>query len=117
MKIEIMTTKRKLTKNILNQIPSATLEDMKTGTLLGFILNSRENHYKVILIKNNSKYSVLPIHIWKKIDWDSSVHKNCIYRYEPKRSVYKKFESKEKRDEWFEVYRKIKILPLEQIYI
>ena len=117
MKIKLLTTEKKLTKSILNQIPLATLKNMKEDNLLGFILNSREDHYKVILIERDNIYSILPIYDWKKVDWDSSVHENCIYRYTPKRTIYKSFDSEEKRDEWFKTYSKIKDIQLKQIYI
>ncbi len=91
MEIELLTTKKKLTKNILNQMYISSFEDMKKGNILGIILNSRKNHSKVILIERDNEYSLLPIYNWEKTET------NRLYRKDGKWTRYKTFDSEKER--------------------
>jgi hypothetical protein len=79
MELEIVTTKRRITKSIITQMPEATMEDMKTGNPLGYILNVVKGEYKVLLLDNHTLvylgWKKEPDAIWRKL-----AHKKTWYR-------------------------------------
>ena len=60
MEIEIITTKKKLSKSLINQMREARTEVLKGGTALGYMINARKFHYKTILIKYNDEFFIIP---------------------------------------------------------
>jgi hypothetical protein len=85
MEIELITTKKKLTKSIINQMPLANnIDVLNDGVVVGFLLNVRKGCVKVILIKHNNEFYILLSH----------------YR---KGSF--KFFSEDRRDAWWKIYQ------------
>ena len=109
MGIEIITTKKKLTKSIANQMRHATLEVLKDGEPLGFVIGVVKSNYKAIIIRYNSDYYVISanytkgnISVYRKIGrWSSSI----------------KFETNEACDIWWEAYQIVREKAVNQIYI
>jgi len=109
MKIEIITTKKKLTKSILSQMKTADLFELKNGTVLGYVLNSIKNKYKAILIECNDNYYTI-----------SASYKKCeisVYRMVGKWSHTRKFTSTESCNEFWKYYQEVLNKAKEQIYI
>ena len=109
MQIEIVTTKKKLTKSLVNQMQSATVPAMQEGTVLGYMVNAKKDDYKTILIEYDGKYYVMP-HNWTKGD-------TSIYRRIGKWSCNKKFSSVFACDNWWRAYQKALNAATTQIYI
>ena len=51
MKIEIITTKKKLTKQLISQMRFPSLDILKQGKVLGFLINVEKYVSKTILIE------------------------------------------------------------------
>lgn len=112
MKIEIVTTKKKLTKAIVNQMRRPSLETMKNGDVLGYMIGIVRNAPRAFLIHNNGEYFVLESN-WKK-------GKVSVYRsVGTTRSQTKQFGSPERCDEWWSAFEVIckKVEDKPQIYI
>ena len=60
MEIEIVTTKKKLTKAIVNQMRHASIAAIRHGTALGYLINVRQKIWRSILIFYNDEYFVMP---------------------------------------------------------
>lgn len=104
MEIEIVTTEKKLTKNIVNQLPFANLKDFTDGKVLGHISNIHKECYDVVLIENNKKYSYFPLN-WQQ--GDTTVHK-AVYMKGKKWSTTIDLETKEACQTWWDTFIKIK---------
>jgi len=65
MEIEIITTKKQLTKALLNQMQRANLKTLIEGTSLGYIINGKKGVYKVILIEHLGLYYIIESN-WRK---------------------------------------------------
>lgn len=109
MQIEIVTTKKKLSKSLINQMQSATVPAMQEGTVLGYIINANKYNYKTILVEYDGRYYTAP-HNWTKGD-------TSVYRRIGKYSTSKKFSSALDCDNWWRAYQKIVKSAVTQIYI
>ena len=109
MKIKIITTEKKLTKSIINQMPVSCDITMKFGKSLGYILNVRKNMYKVALIHYDGNYSIISMDYKKGI--------KSVNRKVGKGIIYKNFESEILCDIWWENFQKILNNNLQHIYI
>ncbi len=96
MKIEIVTTKKKLTKSILNQMPLAGLPQIQSGKVLGYILNSIKDIKKAYLIINYGKYYILPANYRKST--------NCVIRKIGKRTITKEFHDEDEFQIWWDQF-------------
>ncbi len=68
MDIEIITTKKKLTKSILEQMPSGeTTPILSNCEVLGYLLGVVKYNHKAVLIKSETDYYILNTS-WKKSD-------------------------------------------------
>ena len=56
MEIEILTTKKKLTKQLISQMRCANSSALKHGQVLGFLINVKKADRKIILIKYKNDY-------------------------------------------------------------
>jgi len=109
MKIEIITTKKKLTKSLVNQMQRANLNVLKDGTPLGYIINGKRGVYRVILIEYLGLYYII------EGDWnkrDKSVTRPIGRYYQ-----YKKFDTSEQCGTWWSFYQLILAKAIDQIYI
>ncbi len=60
MKIEILTTKKKLTKSIISQMTLVKMPDIEEKyKILGKLQNCRKNYSRVILVEKDEKYSLI----------------------------------------------------------
>lgn len=109
MEIEVVTTKKKLTKSIVNQMYFASKKDVLTGTGLGRLVNVRKKNSVVILIR-------VPEGKYRLINRDYRKRENLESVDRPLRGLIT-FESKEKCQEWWEHYQRILSEGSEQIYI
>ena len=109
MEIEIVTTKKKLTKSLLNQMRHATFEVMKDGKPHGFVIGVVKNNYRAILIEYDADYYVISANYTKG---DTSVYRK-IGRWSSKIG----FETPEVCNEWWEAYQAVKEKAKSQIYI
>ncbi|MBC8431882.1 MAG: hypothetical protein H8D96_08165 [Desulfobacterales bacterium] len=110
MEIEIVTTKRKLTKSIVNQMVRASLtETLINCKPLGFLVGVVENCPRAILIEHNGNYYTIPSNytkgsfsVLRKIGrWHQSI----------------KFDSEEACNEWWIAYKAVISEADRQIYI
>jgi len=111
MKIEIVTTKKKLSKALIGQMRQVTIAAMQNGKCLGYVVNAIKDSYNTAIIAYNHDYYILSLS-WEK--GDKSVH-----RWLPKYYTQnKKFESEELCQNWWEAYVKMEKLALtNHIYI
>ena len=109
MDIEIVTTKKKLTKSLLNQMRMPSKENMKTGVGLGFVIDVVKNCYKAILIYNKGEYYIIS-GFYKKGE-------TSVYRKIGKWTQTKKFDSSEACDEWWQAYKRVVAMATTHIYI
>ena len=109
MEIEIVTTKKKLTKSLINQMRQANLNVLKCGKPLGFVIGIIKDNYKAILIEYDSDYYVISANYTKG---DTSVYRK-IGRWSSKIG----FETSEVCNEWWEAYQSVKEKAATQIYI
>lgn len=112
MQIEIVTTKKKLTKSILSQMPEADTLQMSNGKVLGYIMNSVKDTYKVFLIESNLNYYILPANLHK----GGNVKK--VYRKLGKWTRHKEFATEEAcNDYWIWYVELVNDKHHQQIYI
>ena len=108
MKITIITTEKKLSKSIINQMPMENTDGL-SGKCLGILLNCRKGYEAVLLFigKDNTPY-LMNGRIWKDYNFNNRV--NIGYRR------YIAFNSMNERDVWFAKYKLI-LSEAKQIYI
>ncbi len=85
MEIEIVTTKKKLTKSLIQQMREIQLDEIMNANVLGFI---NDNPVIILLELNRFEYRKMYIG-WKP----SSTY--CLYRKLGKYTVEKKFKEEE----------------------
>lgn len=104
MDIEILTTKKKLTKSVVAQLEEATLGDLEHALHVGKIgyyvkgLHGYKNA-RTGLIRGIVTWKVFPLNAWEK-HGDKSIR---LSPYQPSES----FSSTEVRDKFFEVYHAV----------
>ena len=65
MEIEIKTTKKKISKSIIDQMQMASAQDMKSGVCLGYVIGCKKDSYKTAIIKHGDDYFTCNLS-WKK---------------------------------------------------
>ncbi|NIA28832.1 MAG: hypothetical protein GWP06_02830 [Actinobacteria bacterium] len=108
MNIKIITTERKLSKSLVNQMHIASIDTVKHGIKLGYVVNVRKNMGKALLINHNDNYTVFPMN-WKK-------HCKSITRNVGNGSQEKKFDSADDCSKFWDAYQEI-LKNVQQIYI
>jgi hypothetical protein len=117
MEIELLTTKKKLSKQLLSQFRTAGAKQLNAGTVLGFVLNSSKMAYKLIIISCGTDYYVV------QGDWDTELRQCkstniwCIDRTHRRLKYSSGFNSKEEAEYWMSGYRRVLNLATNQIYI
>lgn len=96
MHIEIVTTKKKLTKSVIDQMYQAPIKAMECGEVLGYMLRASRYCYKVILIEYSGDYYIMPA--------DYCKDDGRIYR---KGGNFKKFHTQEDADKWWDTYMEV----------
>lgn len=104
MLIEVKTTVKKLTKSLVNQMCIAGIKEMQVvlenrqRRIIGFLINIRKGHHKVILVHDGSDYYIVPVQPWEKSDHEMSVSIGNSFR---------SFTHEQARDTWFDAYTEI----------
>jgi len=109
MEIEIITTKKKLSKSIVNQMREATMVSLKSGTAIGYLINVRKELHKAILIKYDNEFFIIPTNYVKG--------KASVYRKMGKWSQSRKFETPEACNSWWSFYQARMREAINQIYV
>ena len=109
MEIEIVTTKKKLTKSLINQMRHAPINVLKHGMVLGFVIGVIKDNYKAIIIQHEGDYYTISAYYTKG---DISVSRKIGRWFQ---SI--KFESAADCDDWWAAYLIVKEKAVEQIYI
>ena len=109
IEIELQTSKKKLTKSIINQMIIASLFVLKNGVPLGYVVNIRNGMTKAIVIKHDINYYVISANFRKL--------KQSVYYKKGKWSVTTSFNSEEDCNVWWEHYSKILKQTNNQIYV
>lgn len=109
MEIEITTTKKKLTKSIINQMQTPSIFEMNEGNVLGYMIRVKKNSFKTILIEYNSKYFVI------SSNWNQGV---TMVSHKVK-SWFEKIElsTPEKCQAWWDAYQRVLSEAKTQIYV
>ena len=98
MEIEIITTKKKITKAIINQFLNYRLSTFENIICLGYLTNISKVSNKYLLLKNTitNEYFKMPFYLYKYQDKKFIGIWKCAYEI--------KFETFELRDEYFIQY-------------
>jgi len=82
MKIDVITTKKPLTKSLVNQMRTARVEQLRNGEVLGFVVNVVKDSPKSLLIHHNGDYFTLPMDYTKSGQPWVQIHvrKHCYQR-------------------------------------
>ena len=110
MEIEILTTKKKLNKSLVNQFSHADSNVIKNGVALGFVINIIKDSYKALLIKCGEEYFYFPTN-WTK--GTTNIYRHTSGRF----SVEKKFDDAEKCDLFWASYQELLSSAKDQIFI
>ncbi len=98
MEIEIVTTKKKLTKSLLAQMPTTLVDIMKVAKVLGYYNDPKEG--KLALLNHNQEYytRLLVYQISEKVlDKIFQGGRQAI-----------SFDTKQDRDDWWDAYTKVR---------
>ena len=110
MDIELLTTRKKLTKSLIMQFRFPELNILKHGEVLGFVINVVKDSYRTVLIRYEN--DIYREHMsWVYGSGDS------VYRNFGKWSQKKSFKDKEYKDEWWDAYLKVLEKANNQIYV
>ena len=109
MEVEILTTKKKLTKSIVNQMRGASTVALKFGTALGYLINVQKGIYKTILIRYDSNFFVIPNGYTKG--------EASVYLKVGRWSQRKSFGTSISCDDWWDAYQDRIKEAVNQIYI
>ena len=110
MEIELITTKKKLTKSIVNQMPlTHSLDIIRDGKSIGFLLNIRKDCSKALLIQYINLYYILPGNYIN--------NKTSISRIVKRKEMAVKISSMKELDAWWGCYQKRLKEARTQIYI
>ena len=112
MKIELITTKKKLSKSIISQMGILGYSNFENAVPLGFLLNTPKRGDYYILTKVDDRYLLLNAR-WEKRGTYAG------YNKPGHRGEFIKRISPEKIDDWFDKYNKLVELGKEkgQVYI
>ncbi|MHA1280590.1 MAG: hypothetical protein ACTSQ8_25825 [Candidatus Helarchaeota archaeon] len=109
MEIEIITTKKKLSKSIVNQMRQASMGELLLGTTIGYLINVRKNIHKAVLIKCKGEFYIIPANYTKG--------EKSVYRRIGKWSQSIKFKSEAQCNSWWRFYRARMEEAINQIYV
>ena len=109
MQIKIITTEKKLTKALINQMLYANSEIMQKGNVLGYIINAKKDSYKIILIEYKSDYYII------ETDW--SLGKLGVFRRSGRYTQTKESKNNEDKHIWWKNYQKVLVQAKTHIYI
>ena len=111
MKIKITTTEKKLTQAIIKQMFYPSLNEMKNGTVLGFVHAGKLHG---VIIEYKLEYSFLPLRNWQH----GVADKNILYYDWNGFPRWKEFKTEEDAAEWLAAYRLCKEEALKtQVYL
>ncbi len=110
MKIKILTTEKKLTTSHVNQMQVASMDDMREGKLLGYLINVRKGERKVLLIQNDDRYVLLTCG-WYEVCGDPE----GLFRL-ARKGYYTTFKTDEYRKEFMRLYEAA-LREAKQIYV
>lgn len=104
LELEIITTKKKISKSIIKQLEPAELSDIKyfnTMSTLGYYVRDLGSKYpeRVGLFQGVNGWKIMSL-----FDWDVSIYDTRVIF----KNRYKDFKDKQERDDWLEEYNKIK---------
>ena len=124
MEIEVITTKRKLTSSILNQIEEATVQEMRNalwteGGILGYINPPNVGKQRVFLINPAPQvYKLVTNYDWSKgIEHETTAYGKS-YSGKVVATVKKQFKDKQSRDEFVRLFKEVKMIALmNHIYV
>jgi len=111
MRIEIVTTKRKISKGLVSQMRRASQFVMDAGEVLGFMIKAKRCTYKIALIRHETDYFVIPL------DYKKSIDRAQVYRKVGRGTTFIEFSTQEKCDVWWQAYGKVKETATKQIYL
>ncbi len=110
MEIEIITTKKKMSKSLINQMKPATRNVILNGESLGHVINCKKDSHKTAIIHHDQDYFTFDLS-WSKGE-------KGVYRKVGKWSGVINFDSLEKCHSWWDGYEKMRELALiNHIYI
>ena len=109
MEIEITTTKKKLSKSLINQMRQASKEVLTHGETLGYLINVRTGSHKILLITCDDEFFIIPTNYTKG--------EMSVYRRVGKWSSAIRFESPEACNSWWTSYQARLREAVNQIYI
>jgi len=98
MEIEIITTKKKLSKSIINQMPAANKFELKNGIVLGYVLGIVKDSFKTGIILFDNEYYVFALN-WK-------CGEKTVYRKVGRYSSSIEFSCETECQEWWKFYVK-----------
>lgn len=110
MIIEIVTTKKKLNKSLINQMPIAKIEQFRNGLVLGHLIGIKKQSYLTGLIELNEEYYCFATD-WKKGN-------SRIYRTIGRWATSIDFDNDQERNDWWKCYKNAKEIAIKtHIYI
>ncbi len=109
MEITITTTKKKLSKSLVNQMRVATASAVKDGDVLGYMVNVVKDDYKSVLIKYMDQYYTCTL-LWRK-------QTLSVSRPVGKWTRSMRFDSEAELNEFWTDYQQLKRDVFRQIYI
>ena len=84
MKIEIVTTKRKLTKSVVKQMQAAThlkikdaVDSAGVGMVIGYVTDCHKLAEKLAIIHHIDDYYTVPMHHWVKSSTNRRIVAKC----------------------------------------
>jgi len=100
MYIKIVTTEKKITKNLVNQMKYAGRAELRDGECLGYMRNTVKGARDAMLIEHVSEYYVCPMGFQKSL--------NHVYRKALKgHGVFEvQFDTPGACNAWWEAYQK-----------
>ncbi|MCK9154511.1 MAG: hypothetical protein M0P12_00205 [Paludibacteraceae bacterium] len=111
MKIEVYKVTVKLTKSIVNQLQKATLEVLRHGKVLGYVVNVRKDIRKAFLISYNDGLFYI------SDDWHTSKNSTRLFRRIGKWSVEWDFGTIENKEEFLKEYEIVLKTTVPQIFV
>ena len=111
MEIELITTKKKITKSIINQMRVAGRAELEHGVVLGYFINVRKHDYKTILIKICDEYFIV------SAGYEHEEGELFVYRQAGRVTRSIRFDSVDKCNSWWKIYQGAVARATNQIYI
>lgn len=92
MEIEIVTTKKKLTKSLIEQMPVASIHVMTSAKVLGYYIDKK--HGKIAIMSYLGEYYT------RALGYKNGSNECCVYR----KNTLLTFDTPLERDTWMEAY-------------